>query len=127
VQLDKFIEIEAKRKHSKAVIEKIVCKIPGVRGVATLEQSDVCWFGTPFICEKSGLKHKLVAHLEKHLIQTRNYFTGNILMHPGYALMDDYRNYPEANKILDKVFFIGASPSYTEGVFSYIEEVVKKF
>lgn len=127
VQLDKFTEIEAKRKRSKVVIEKIISKIPGVHGVKSFDQADVCWFGTPFICEEPGLKHKLVAHLEKHLIQTRNYFTGNILMHPGYKFLDDYRNYPEANKVLDKVFFIGAAPHYTDEIFSYIEDVVKKF
>jgi CDP-4-dehydro-6-deoxyglucose reductase, E1 len=126
VQLEKFTEIEARRKRSKAVLESIVCKIPGVRGVKTLEQSDVCWFGTSFICE-GGLKNKLVAHLEKHLIQTRNYFAGNILMHPGFSFLDNYRNYPEANKVLDKVFFIGAAPHYTEEIFNYIEEVVNKF
>ena len=70
VQLDKFTEIEARRKHSKTIIEKIVSKIPGVHGVQTLGRADVCWFGTPFICE-DGLKNKLVAHLEKHLIQNR--------------------------------------------------------
>ena len=48
-------------------------------------------------------------------------------MHPGYAFLDDYKNYPEANKVLDTVFFIGAAPHYTEEVFEYIEEVVKKF
>jgi len=127
VQLNKFTEIEARRKRSKAIIEKIICKISGVHGVKTLAQSDVCWFGTPFICDKPGLKHKLVAHLEKHLIQTRNYFSGNILMHPGFMFLDDYRNYPEANKVLDKVFFIGAAPHYTDEIFDYIEEVVKKF
>jgi CDP-4-dehydro-6-deoxyglucose reductase, E1 len=125
VQLDKFTEIEAKRKRSKAVLEKIICKVPGVHGVQTLDQADVCWFGTPFICE-DGLKHKLVAHLEKHLIQTRNYFAGNILMHPGFSFQDNYRNYPEANKVLDKVFFIGAAPHYTDEIFNYIEEVIKK-
>ena len=126
VQLNKFTEIEAKRKQSKAALEKIICKIPGVHGVETLPSSDVCWFGTPLICEEPGLKHRLVAHLEKNLIQTRNYFAGNILMHPGFAFLDDYRNYPEANKVLDKVFFIGASPSYTEVVFRYVEEVIDK-
>jgi CDP-6-deoxy-D-xylo-4-hexulose-3-dehydrase len=128
VQLDKFIEISAKRKYSKATIEKIVTdNIAGVFGVNTLDQADTCWFGTPFICLEPGLKHRLVAHLEKHLIQTRNYFTGNILMHPGYAFQDNYKNYPEANKVLDNVFFIGAAPHYTSEIFSYIEDVVKKF
>jgi len=115
VQLNKFTEIEARRKRSKTVIEKIVTdNISGLHGVKSLDQADVCWFGTPFICEAEGLKHELVKHLEKHLIQTRNYFSGNILMHPGFTFMGDYRNYPEANKVLDKVFFIGAAPHFTE-------------
>ena len=127
VQLNKFTEIEAKRKRSKTVIEKIVTKVPGVHGVQALLQADVCWFGTPFICEAEGLKHRIVEHLEKHLIQTRNYFSGNILMHPGYTFMGNYRKYPESNKVLDKVFFIGAAPHYTDEIFNYIEDVVKKF
>jgi CDP-4-dehydro-6-deoxyglucose reductase, E1 len=127
IQLEKFIEIEAKRKHSKAVIEKIVCKIPGVHSVQTLNNADVCWFGTPFICDEPGLKHRIVEHLEENLIQTRNYFAGNILMHPGFVHRDSIGKYPEANKVLNKVFFIGASPSYTNEIFSYIEKVIKKF
>jgi CDP-6-deoxy-D-xylo-4-hexulose-3-dehydrase len=48
-------------------------------------------------------------------------------MHPGYKHLGDYKEFPEANKVLDKVFFIGAAPHYTEEVFSYIEDIVKKF
>lgn len=127
VQLNKFTEISARRKRSKAVIESIINKVPGICGVKSLAKADVCWFGTPFICEETGLKHRIVAHLEKHLIQTRNYFSGNILMHPGFRFEDNYLNYPEANKVLDKVFFIGSAPHYTDEIFSYIEEVIKKF
>jgi CDP-6-deoxy-D-xylo-4-hexulose-3-dehydrase len=128
IQLDKFAEIETNRKRSKEAIEKIFTEnLSNVRGVKALDKADVSWFGTPFICEEPGLKHKLVQHLEDNKIQTRNYFAGNILMHPGYSFLDDYKNYPEANKVLDKVFFIGAAPHYTEPVFDYIEEVIKKF
>lgn len=128
VQLDKFDEIEENRKRSKETIEHILTSnIKGIRGVKALDKADVSWFGTPFICDEPGLKHKLVQHLEDHKIQTRNYFAGNILLHPGYSFLDDYKNYPEANKVLDKVFFIGAAPHYTEPVFEYIQEVVKKF
>ena len=45
----------------------------------------------------------------------------------GKCFLDDYKNYPEANKVLDKVFFIGAAPHYTEPVFEYIEQVIKNF
>lgn len=127
-QLLKLDEIETNRKRSKETIEKIFTdNIEGVRVPTSLPKADACWFGTPFICEEEGLKHKLVQHLEQNKIQTRNYFAGNILLHPGYEFLDDYKKYPEANKVLDKVFFIGAAPHYTDDVFQYIEEVVKKF
>jgi CDP-6-deoxy-D-xylo-4-hexulose-3-dehydrase len=98
-----------------------------IRSPKVLPKAEPCWFGTPFICDKDGLKHKLVAYLEDNKIQTRNYFAGNILMHPGYSHLGDYRDFPEANKVLDKVFFIGAAPHYTTEVFEYIETVIKKF
>jgi CDP-6-deoxy-D-xylo-4-hexulose-3-dehydrase len=127
-QLIKLDEIEANRKHSKETISKIFTNnISGLRTPSKLDKADPCWFGTPFICEEEGLKHKLVAHLEANKIQTRNYFAGNILLHPGYSFLDDYKDYPEANKVLDKVFFIGAAPHYTQDVFNYIEDVIKKF
>jgi CDP-4-dehydro-6-deoxyglucose reductase, E1 len=128
VQLDKFEEIEINRKRSKETIEKIFTdNIPGIRTPNTLGKAEPCWFGTPFICDEPGLKHKLVAYLEENKIQTRNYFAGNILKHPGFDFLDDYSKYPEANKVLDKVFFIGAAPHYRENVFEYIDDVLKKF
>lgn len=128
VQLEKLDEIENNRRISRDTISKIFCSnIPNIRIPETLDKADPCWFGTPFICEESGLKHELVKYLEDNKIQTRNYFAGNILLHPGYKHLDDYKKYPEANKVLDKVFFIGAAPHYTTPVFEYIEEVILKF
>jgi CDP-6-deoxy-D-xylo-4-hexulose-3-dehydrase len=128
VQLEKIDEIDANRKNSKERLDKIFTNnIPGLRAIHPLDKASTNWFGTPFICDEPGLKHKLVQHLEENLIQTRNYFAGNILMHPGYKHLGDYKEFPEANKVLDKVFFIGAAPHYTEEVFAYVEEVVKKF
>ena len=127
-QLNKLDEIEINRKTSKETLEKIfIDNITGIRVPKTLDKADPCWFGTPFICEEDGLKHKLVAYLEDNKIQTRNYFAGNILLHPGYNFLDDASKYQEANKVLDKVFFIGAAPHYTQPVFDYIEKVIKKF
>lgn len=128
VQLEKLDEIETKRKQANKTISDIFLNnIPGLRIPKQLEKADTCWFGTPFICETEGLKHRLVQYLEDNKIQTRNYFAGNILQHPGYSFLEDYKNYPEANKVLDKVFFVGCSPHYNENVFQYIEEVLKKF
>lgn len=127
-QLKKFEEIETKRKISKNKIEQIfINNIKGINPVKVLKKADPCWFGTPFICENKELKQNLVKHLESNKIQTRNYFAGNILMHPSYKFLDDFKKYPKANEVLDKVFFVGAAPHYNENVFNYIEKIVKKF
>ena len=127
-QLIKLDEIEANRRTSHDRLTQIFTdNIPGLRAPIALDKADPCWFGTPFICDEPGLKHRLVEYLEANKIQTRNYFAGNILLHPGYSFLDDSNLYPEANKVLDKVFFIGAAPHYTEPVFEYIEQVIKAF
>ena len=100
--------------------------VDGLKGVEMLEKADTCWFGTPFICEDKGLKDKLVGFLEANKIQTRNYFAGNILMHPGYRHLDDVKKYPQANQVLDKVFFLGAAPHYDDQVFDYINNIFEE-
>jgi CDP-6-deoxy-D-xylo-4-hexulose-3-dehydrase len=127
VQLSKFEEIDSRRKKSKQKIESILIKyVNGIRGVESLPKSDACWFGTPFICEDKQLKDKLVSFLEENKIQTRNYFAGNILLHPGYSHLDTIEKYPNSNKVLDKVFFLGAAPHYDDNVFEYIENLFRE-
>lgn len=126
-QLKKFEEIDRKRKISKSKIESILLKyVDGLKGVLKLTQSDPCWFGTPFICENKELKNKLVSFLEENKIQTRNYFAGNVLLHPGFSHLDDVNKYPNSNQVLDKVFFLGAAPHYDDSVFEYVENVFKE-
>lgn len=123
-QLKKFDEIDRKRKLNKSIIESLYKGYLGIYSVTQSDKADVCWFGVPFVTRD---KHKIVAYLEKNGIQTRNYFAGNILIHKGYEFLDDFRNYPEANKVLDKVFFVGCTPHYTKEHFKHIEETLKKY
>ncbi len=127
VQLLKFDEIHRLRRKNKESIQKIIETIDGCRVVNEREDSETSWFGVPIVCDDSKLKHSLVAHLEKNKVQTRNYFAGNILLHPGYCHLDDAKKYPEANKVLNKVFFLGCSPVITDDMISYIGEVVEDF
>jgi CDP-6-deoxy-D-xylo-4-hexulose-3-dehydrase len=127
VQLSKFEEIDSKRKNSKRRIQDIIVKyVTGVKGVNSLTKSETCWFGTPFICENKELKDTLVKFLEDNKIQTRNYFAGNILYHPGYFHLDDFNKYPNSNMVLDRVFFLGAAPHYDEDIFEYVENIFKQ-
>jgi CDP-6-deoxy-D-xylo-4-hexulose-3-dehydrase len=127
VQLTKFDNIHQLRRQNKIKISNILMKVAGVRIVDELPDAETGWFGVPIICEDNNLKSKLVSHLERHKIQTRNYFAGNILIHHGYKHLDDFRKYPKANQTLEKVFFLGCSPTITEEMVDYIGRVVEKF
>lgn len=127
-QLEKFDYIEHMRRENKIRFQALLEKyVGGMYVVEALPHSDPSWFGVPIVCESPELKTRLVAFLEENKIQTRNYFAGNILKHPGYSHLDDYRRYPNANKALTHVFFVGCPPHYNDNVFDYIEEVLKKW
>lgn len=127
VQLLKFDEIHDLRRENKQKIQSIVEKIEGVSVVNELKESETSWFGVPIICENKQLKFSLVNYLENNKIQTRNYFAGNILLHPGYSHLDDAKKYPNANQVLNKVFFLGCSPTIRDSMIEYIENVIEKF
>lgn len=124
-QLKKFDNMEKLRREN---FERFACLILryvfGADVALQLSQADPSWFGVPIICDTKDLKTKLVKFLEDNKIQTRNYFAGNILAHPAYKHLDDYRNYINANAALTHVFFVGCPPMYNDKVFAYIEEVL---
>tara|TARA_B100000902_G_scaffold328827_1_gene325070 strand:- start:6134 stop:7426 length:1293 start_codon:yes stop_codon:yes gene_type:complete len=126
-QMGKVDEIHEKRRNAKYKLERIFENNLNVKIPRELKYAETSWFGTPIVCENKEYKTKLVNHLEKHKIQTRNYFAGNILMHPGYSNLDRWGDYPLSNEVLNKVIFIGAAPHYNDKVFNYIEEIVEMF
>lgn len=127
VQLTKMQEIDFKRRTYKQIIENALVKHVGITPVKTVDGADPSWFGIPIVCVDVDQKRFLVDHFESNRIQTRNYFCGNILLHPAYEHLDDYKKFPNANKVLDTVFFIGCSPLYNEAVLDYIVEVIEKW
>ena len=105
-------------------------RIPGIRIVQEMELAETSWFGVPIIC--SGINNKfskkeVVKFLEENGIQTRNYFAGNLLMHPAYKGLDNPLEYPNSLKVLDEVFFVGCSPVITKEMINHIESLVSIF
>jgi CDP-6-deoxy-D-xylo-4-hexulose-3-dehydrase len=126
VQLDKFEEIDTRRHESKRRLQAILEEnVEGIKVPNQLPEAGTCWFGTPIVCPDRESKRALVDYFETNKIQTRNYFAGNILMQPAYRHLDKAENYPNANVVLDRVFFIGAAPHYHEKIFEYIQERLK--
>lgn len=129
-QLEKWPEIERKRKENFLKLEEIVNYYDGIRTAIPFESiyntkiiSEPSWFGVPIICNDPETKQSLVNHLEANKVQTRNYFAGNILVHPGYKHLGDATKFPNANMALSHVFFIGCPPFYNDQIIKYIGEV----
>lgn len=127
IQIQKFDDIHRIRRENKSRIQSIFETIPGVRVINERKESETSWFGVPIICDDPNLKRSLVSHLEDNKVQTRNYFAGNILLHPGYRDLEDGTKYPNASKVLDNVFFVGCAPVITSEMIDYIEEVITNF
>ena len=127
VQLTKMLEIDYKRRLHKNLITEYLKVIPDIRVAESLKLADVSWFGVPIICQSQEQKELLVSHFEAHRIQTRSYFAGNILLHPGYRQLGDYTKFPNANLALSHVFFIGCTPLYNQPVLDYIKSVIEKW
>ena len=116
------------RSSNKNKIKDIFIKhIRGIFIPESLNESTWVPFGVPVVCDSKELKRNLVRHLETNGVQTRNYFAGNLLMHPGYKHLGNYKEYPESNKVLDLVFFIGCAPTISEENINHIESVLKSF
>jgi CDP-6-deoxy-D-xylo-4-hexulose-3-dehydrase len=118
---------ETRSKNCEKISNLFIQNIKNIRSVNVLDQTDWTPFGVPLICENKEQKQKLVSYLESNGIQTRNYFAGNLLMHNGYKHLDNYKLYPESNKVLDLVFFVGCAPTISEQNISYIESVLIKY
>lgn len=128
IQLTKMDEIDEKRRLHKTIIEQaLVNHIETIKPVKMLENADTSWFGVPIICSSQEEKELLVDHFESNKIQTRNYFAGNILLHSAFKHLDDFKKYPNANKALSHVFFLGCTPQYNEKVLDYIVDVINKW
>lgn len=91
------------------------------------ENTDVCWFSLPLTT--TGDRGKLVAYLEKHGIETRSMFGGQIHKHPAYA-SSKYRlsgDLKESAYILKHSFWISVHPRLTKSDLDYIIKTFKNY
>lgn len=128
VQLEKFDTIHQRRRHNYDVISSYFkCFPDDVRIVSERLPAETSWFGVPIICENRKVKHKLQQYLEEEGIQTRNYFAGNLLLHPAYEHLGHAKDYPIAYQVLQKVFFLGTSPTLNQEDLEHISSVLMYF
>jgi CDP-6-deoxy-D-xylo-4-hexulose-3-dehydrase len=138
VQLRKADEIRRKRKANFDYLVKNLRQRPTIYGIpvfgawhvtmpVVVKGADVCWFALPITY--SGDRGPLVAHLEKHGIETRSMFAGNITKHPAYK-NSKYRisgDLKDANYILEHSFWVSVHPRLTQKDLDYMVKVFNDF
>ena len=127
VQLKKFDQIHRLRRRHYSQIKDSLDRLYGVRVVSEGPDTETSWFGVPIVCDSKELKYKLQQYLEQKGVQTRNYFAGNLLMHPAYSELGNFKDYPNATEVLDKVFFLGCSPNLSKDDLKYIDNLCNSF
>lgn len=127
-QLKKLPLIHKNRKNSEYKARELFKKhIPELTFIKSLPETDISWFGTCLVCPNKDFKNKLVKFLESNGVQTRYLFGSNILTQPGFQKYGNYLDYPIANDILYRLFFVGANPNWNEESFNFLEQILQAY
>tara|TARA_R110000824_G_scaffold24010_7_gene85008 strand:+ start:6072 stop:7412 length:1341 start_codon:yes stop_codon:yes gene_type:complete len=134
-QLEKLPMLDAARRENWAKLGTIFepYKQYFHMPVAT-EKADPCWFAYLLTIKDNApfSRFDIVNHLEAAKIQTRSYFSGNILSHPGYVhLAEKYgdmnKAFPNAQLVTTNSFFLGTYIGLTDEKIEYIKSSVDAF
>lgn len=128
VQLKKAKQIKDARQYNAY---KLVCGLEDLPLVMPLQvkDADVCWFALPLTCKRKGDRAKLVPFLEKHGIETRSMFSGDITKHPAYKGVKYRIGTPlkGAQTILKESFWISVHPRLKKSDLDYIIKTFHDF
>lgn len=132
-QLKKFPAFVERRQHNFA---KLLAGLQSIADKFILPEpcpnSKPSWFGFLLTCREGIDREQVVRYLEKHGVQTRMLFAGNIIKHPCFdELRQDktaYRVVGELNntdRIMRDTFWIGVYPGMTDKKLDYMIDVIK--
>jgi CDP-6-deoxy-D-xylo-4-hexulose-3-dehydrase len=130
-QLKKFPSFIERRRHNWSRLHDA---LKGMEDFLILpepaENSEPSWFGF-LITLKDGIpREKVVQYIEKHNIQTRLLFSGNLIKHPCFDHIrgtDAYRvigDLEVTNRIMEQTFWVGVYPGMTDEMIDYMVNVI---
>ena len=127
-QVKKFDEIHRIRRANKETVHQAFRDyLPGIRILEEHPLAESSWFGIGIICCSRKEKDRLVSYFEQNHIQTRNYFAGNLLLHPAFEDLDRSDNFPKSNMVLQRMFFIGCSPTIDSEMIEHVVNTIKRY
>lgn len=129
VQLKKLGKSKKARQDNFQKYNKICANYPElIKTAKTYPKANVNWFGFPItVVSKKFTRNDFVNFLEERKIQTRNYFSGNILFHPPYAHLGNPYDYPNACKVMENTFFIGVQPRMSKEMSDFVSKSLNEF
>ncbi len=131
-QLKKFPSFVERRKHN---FNRIMAGLQEVSDKLILpvacDNSDPSWFGFLITCKPGVDRNQVVQYAEKHGVQTRMLFAGNLIKHPcfdqmratreGYRVAGDLTN---TDRIMNDTFWIGVYPGMTDEMIDYMVSTI---
>lgn len=94
------------------------------------ENSNPSWFGFMLTCRDGVDRNAVVRYVEKHGIQTRMLFAGNLTKHPcfdqfrgtdAYRVVGELRN---TDKIMTQTFWVGVYPGMSDEKIDYMAKII---
>ncbi len=126
IQLRKTDSIKSKRRKNYQYLRKNLASLPLVMP-KVVKGANPSWFSMP-LSTKGNERGELVDFLEKHGIETRSMFAGNILRHPAYTSFKwDKKSLPNADHVLTHGFWVSTHPRMTQKDREYMVSVFQKF
>jgi len=133
-QMEKLGEIGEKRRENYKNLYSAFSKYEQYFHLHTAQpKSDPDWFAFPVTVKDDApfKRSDICQFFESHMIQTRPYFAGNIMLQPAYEGMYDTNDvitkFPVARKVTTDTFFLGTSPVIDKEKTDYIETILDKF
>jgi len=131
-QLKKLSEFCRKRRENFKIWEQGFRKWPDafILPEAT-PGSDPAWFAYPVTVNPAApfSRTELTDYLDRHLVETRNLFAGNLLRQPAYAAIEHRvaENLTNTDIIMNRTFFLGVYPGLSEEMLDYSLGVIDTF
>ena len=134
-QLKKFPGFIERRRHNwerlhqalEVIEDKVILPVPA-------EGSRPSWFGFLLSIrpEKNIERNQVTDYIEKHNVQTRLLFSGNLIKHPCFDQIRDTDAYRVSGSlentdfIMNNAFWVGVYPGMTDEMIDYMAQIIKE-
>lgn len=133
-QLEKFPFFVERRRHNfEQLLNGLVDSSEKLILPRPCENSKPSWFGFLITCREGINKNQVVSYIEKHGVQTRMLFAGNLTKQPCFDQMrasgQGYRivgNLENTDRIMRDTFWVGVYPGMSDEMIHYMVQVIKE-